>query len=96
MASKAALQLLQDELKDTVFRDVDGFLIKYFEGQCWWSTAVQKTLHHPESAVIRKLSMDLFNLAHSDALAEWLATFQSLFLTPDHPSLRISHHRHRA
>jgi len=87
--SEADLQSLRDELNGKVFRGVDGFFAKYFEGRSW-SAAVQKKLQETKSAeAVRKLAAEALDLAHFDALAEWLAAFQSLFFAADQPSLRF-------
>jgi len=84
--SEAALQPLRDELKGSVFRGVDGFFAKYFEGKSW-SAAVQNKMQETKSAeVVSKLSADVLDLAHFDALVEWLAAFQSLFFAVDQAS----------
>ncbi|KAJ5244000.1 Protein kinase-like domain protein [Penicillium chrysogenum] len=75
--TEAALQSLRNELKGNIFRNVDGFYAKYFEGKSW-SGAVQNKLEETKSAdIVSKLSAGVPGIAHFDPLVEWLAGFQT-------------------
>ncbi|KAH6627201.1 hypothetical protein B0J18DRAFT_489949 [Chaetomium sp. MPI-SDFR-AT-0129] len=55
-----------------------------------YSAAAQKKLQEAKSAeVVRKLSAQAPELAHFDALVDWLAAFQSLFFAADQPGLHF-------
>jgi hypothetical protein len=72
-------------LNGKVFQGVDGFFAKYFEDRSW-AAAVQTKLQEPKSAeVVRKLAAAALDLAHFDALAEWLATFRGRPAQPPLP-----------
>lgn len=76
---EAALQPLQDELKDNVFRNVNGLFAKYFEEKTW-SAVVQNTLQERKSGnIVSKLSAGVLGITCFDTLVEWLADFQTLF-----------------
>ncbi|KAK0612381.1 kinase-like domain-containing protein [Bombardia bombarda] len=82
MPSETALQSVRENLKDNVFRGVGGFWAKYFVDKSW-SAAAQSEMQGTESAhVVGKLAADVLDLAHLDALTEWLATFQAAFDAP--------------
>ena len=42
MPHEAAFHSVREDLKDSVFQDVDGFLAKYFEGRSWWAAVKNK------------------------------------------------------
>ncbi|KAF3015141.1 hypothetical protein E8E15_002460 [Penicillium rubens] len=87
--TEAALQSLRNELKGNIFRNVDGFYAKYFEGKSW-SGAVQNKLEETKSAdIVSKLSAGVPGIAHFDPLVEWLAEFQTLFFTVDQANFRF-------
>ncbi|KAJ4321988.1 hypothetical protein N0V84_005035 [Fusarium piperis] len=85
MPSSAALESLRGEFRGNVFRDVDGFLAKYFEHKL--SSATLQ--HMMQAEAVSKLSVDVIGLDHFDALEEWLTTLQSLFISPDQTNLRF-------
>ncbi|KAL7796232.1 hypothetical protein V8C43DRAFT_321028 [Trichoderma afarasin] len=79
--SEAVLESLRGQFKDSVFRNVDGFLVKYFKNQAW-PPAVQDAIRNAKSAnIINELSANLFNVADLNALTDWLADFQSVSFT---------------
>ncbi|CAN9208921.1 unnamed protein product [Alternaria alternata] len=87
--TEAVLQALQDELKGNMFRNIDGFFAKYFEGRPW-SAAVQNRLQELKLAKkMGKLSGRASDIAHPDALAEWLVEFETLFFAGDQASLHF-------
>ncbi|KAJ8058528.1 hypothetical protein OCU04_012711 [Sclerotinia nivalis] len=87
--TEAALQSLRGELKGNVFRNVNGFFAKYFEGKSW-SVAVQNKLQETKSAkIVSKLSAGVPGIAHFDPLVEWLAEFQILFFAVDQANFRF-------
>ncbi|KAM6483949.1 hypothetical protein HDV62DRAFT_379399 [Trichoderma sp. SZMC 28011] len=88
--SETALESLRGELKskDNIFRDVDGFLDKYFENRSW-TAAVRNTIRDAKSAdIVNELSANIFNTVHLDTLMDWLIDFRSLFFTTD-PNIRF-------
>ena len=93
MPTEAALQSLRDELKGNIFRNVSGLFAKYFEGKSW-SIVVQDKLQETKSAkIVSKLSAGVPGIAHFDALAEWLAEFQTLFFTVDQANFHFHSQR---
>ncbi|KAJ3484725.1 hypothetical protein NLG97_g6987 [Lecanicillium saksenae] len=76
MPAELALQRLKNDLKENCCRGVSDFLRSFNDQD--WSATVQNILHRPEAAdVVQKLTASLWDLRHSDALDEWLATFQT-------------------
>lgn len=83
MPSEAALHSIREDLKNNVFRGVDGFLVKYFEDKSW-AAAILNKMHDTESTqVVGKLVADVPNLVDLDILTEWLTRLQSLFFAAD-------------
>lgn len=83
MPSEVDIQSTRDELKNNVLYGIDGFFAKYFEGKSWSATIENKTRDAESAEIVSKLRADVSSLANSSALAQWLATFQSLFFGPE-------------
>lgn len=87
--TEASLQSLRDELRGNIFRNVNGFFAKYFEGKPW-SVVIQNKFQETKSAkIVSKLSASVPGIAHFDALVEWLAEFRTLFFAVDQANFRF-------
>ncbi|KAI1171974.1 kinase-like domain-containing protein [Nemania sp. FL0916] len=79
MSGDATIPSIRSELQGNLFRGVDGFFMKYFEGKSWSSIVRDKT-RGPESAkVISRLSTDLLSITRCEALREWLTSCSAQF-----------------
>ncbi|KAF7557986.1 hypothetical protein G7Z17_g224 [Cylindrodendrum hubeiense] len=87
--TEAALQSLRGELKGAIFRNINGFFAKYFEGRSW-SAVVHNKLQEPKSAkIVGGLSAGVPGIAQFDPLVKWLAEFQTMLFAADQANFRF-------
>ncbi|PVH80024.1 hypothetical protein DL98DRAFT_629814 [Cadophora sp. DSE1049] len=80
MPSEATIESLRGELEGNVFRGIEGFCNKYFEGKSWTATATKTT---STSQISRKLGAELLNVTDFKGLLNWVGAVQSQLLNID-------------